>query len=235
MTTNLEETYKNVAQEITTKSNHEHPKKRPPLGLISRFELETTLGYLKEDNHLQARQRLGLLLLYLTGLRVSNLLLLTVGNCKELHEKGEVHTEKLSRPLILCMEGRSMLNERNNDIAKLTENKTNEDPIFSGRRKEMDKWKPLNRVVLNQELNEVLKKLSANLGKYIRTHSFRASLISDLLKAGVPLRTVKIIVGHRESKTTLAYDKEKPTSGTHYLRHRALASRFNSNEDPKRI
>ena len=42
--------------------------------------------------------------------------------------------------------------------------------------------KPINRSSFDQEVNQILVKASAFFQKYIRCHSFRPSIINDLLK-----------------------------------------------------
>ncbi len=56
--------------------------------------------------------------------------------------------------------------------------------------------KPIERSSFDHEINKFLIKTSHFPQKHIRTHSFRASLISDLLKS-TPIDVVKEIVGYR--------------------------------------
>jgi site-specific recombinase XerD len=45
--------------------------------------------------------------------------------------------------------------------------------------------------------------------KHIRTHSFRATLITELLAQGVPIQNVKDILGDARIESTLKYDRNK--------------------------
>ena len=47
---------------------------------------------------------------------------------------------------------------------------------------------------------------STKFGKYIRTHSFRVSRISDLLE-NTDIRNVAIIIGHRSTNSTKVYNR----------------------------
>jgi site-specific recombinase XerD len=53
------------------------------------------------------------------------------------------------------------------------------------------------------------------IGKRLFTHSFRVSMITELLQAQ-PIQQVKHIVGHRDIRTTEVYDRN--FMGEHELR-----------------
>ncbi len=50
-------------------------------------------------------------------------------------------------------------------------------------------------------------RASELLKKHLRTHSFRASLVTQLLNQGVPIQNVKDIVGHTRLESTLKYNR----------------------------
>ena len=60
----------------------------------------------------------------------------------------------------------------------------------------------------DKEVNNILVNPSERLEKNIRTHSFRASIISDFFKTA-PVDIVKEVIGHKDIKTTLLYKKRK--------------------------
>jgi len=66
--------------------------------------------------------------------------------------------------------------------------------------------KPINRSSFDHELNLILAKASEKFSKHLRTHSFRASMITDFLKS-TPIDIVKEIVGHKDIGTTLQYKR----------------------------
>jgi hypothetical protein len=53
------------------------------------------------------------------------------------------------------------------------------DPLFTT---QMQLNKSINRSLFDNELNLILKKVSLSLHKHIRTHSFRATIITELLE-----------------------------------------------------
>jgi site-specific recombinase XerD len=69
----------------------------------------------------------------------------------------------------------------------------------------------LNRANFDNELNKILQKASALLGKHIRTHSLRASFVTDLLLNEIPIHKVKEIVGHHDIKSTATYQRSSVT------------------------
>ena len=66
--------------------------------------------------------------------------------------------------------------------------------------------KPINRSSFDTEINDVLVKASQLFDKHIRTHSFRASIITDYLKDN-PIDLVKEIIAHKSIATTLHYKR----------------------------
>ena len=68
-----------------------------------------------------------------------------------------------------------------------------------------DLTKPFNRVNLNKQVNKVYSLASQELQKNIRSHSFRCTFITNLLRSNVPLHTVKDIVRH--SSMTAKYNR----------------------------
>lgn len=61
--------------------------------------------------------------------------------------------------------------------------------------------KSIDRTSLEKELNAALTKASEMFRKHIRTHSFRATLITNYLQR-TPIDIVKDVIGHRDIKTT---------------------------------
>ena len=65
-----------------------------------------------------------------------------------------------------------------------------------------------NSELFDRELNSILSKASALYEKHLRTHSFRATFITDLLES-VQIEDVKEIIGHRNIATTLEYKRSR--------------------------
>lgn len=99
-------------------------------------------------------------------------------------------------------------------------------PILEGARKKIDdvcedrdpiewlfraKFKPKKAIsyeLLQQRLNEILRYASEMFGKHLRTHSFRATRVTDCMSGrGVCADNVALLVGHKNSSTTKRYDR----------------------------
>lgn len=173
---------------------------------ITPEEFQSILDLVKTVAFVSARKRTALLLLYCTGLRVSNLLAFSVKHIRELLDNGKtcVPLNKggdARHPINLSLHGKKQLNQYFKSFARLMEEKENNHPFFTT---QIQLDKPINRSSFDNELNKLLKKASLQLNKHIRTHSFRATIISDLLET-TPIHVVKDIMGHRNIKTTVQY------------------------------
>ena len=179
---------------------------------ISPHDFNFILNSVKSTGFVPARKRTAFILLYSTGLRVSNLLALTINHIKDLLDKGKtvVPLNKGGDPrhaLALSSAGKKLLNQHLPDFARLMTDKDGTHPFFTT---QIQLDKPINRSSFDNELNNVLKKASLHLHKHIRTHSFRATIITDLLET-TPIQVVKDIIGHRSIKTTVQYNRNKVT------------------------
>ncbi len=61
---------------------------------------------------------------------------------------------------------------------------------------------PFNSELFDRELNAILSKASTLYETHLRTHSFRAMFITDLLESD-PIEDVKEVVDHKHISTTL--------------------------------
>ena len=65
--------------------------------------------------------------------------------------------------------------------------------------------KPISREHLTRQINDILKVFSSRKDKYVRSHSARVSLITDLYETTKDIETTKNIVGHKNIKSTEIY------------------------------
>ena len=203
------------AEKEALKLKRKASKKQPLRATIS---LEEFSGILKlvtgRSDDVKSRRRFALALLFVTGLRVSNLLLFTVTNGRELLYSGSTTITLIKggesrHKLVLTAEGLSFLKAFRSDYFRLsTSSKLGSDLLFSSGE---DASLPFNRELFDRELNKILSKASVIYGKHLRTHSFRATFITDLLES-VQIDDVKEIVGHKSIATTLEYKRSRLTT-----------------------
>jgi integrase/recombinase XerD len=154
--------------------------------------------------------------MYLTGLRVSNLLLLNVGQLTQLLEKGRTTIQIIKggpqrHPIVLAYLGLKFFNTHCATQVKLIcEGRAANKPAFiTGKADDDDS--PINEHTFERELNDILKKASAITRKHLRTHSFRATFVTDYLAKGVPIHEVQQMVGHTNLESTLCYNRAQFT------------------------
>ena len=186
--------------------------------LRATISLDEFSGILKlvtgRSAYVKSRRRFALALLFLTGLRVSNLLVFTVLNGRELLYSGTTTITLIKggesrHKLVLTSEGLSFLKSFRSDYLRLsTSSKLGSDFLFSSPE---DASLPFNRELFDRELNKILAKASVLYEKHLRTHSFRATFITDLLES-VQIDEVKELVGHKNIGTTLEYKRSRLTT-----------------------
>jgi len=66
---------------------------------------------------------------------------------------------------------------------------------------------PISREHLTREMNSILKIVSSKTGKYLRTHSCRASFITDMTNFSNNILTAKTMVGHEKLSSTERYTR----------------------------
>lgn len=152
-----------------------------------------------------SRKKAALVLLYATGLRISNLLLLKLHNIDDLFNKGSTIIPLIKRgadkhTIALSKKGKQVLKQFHSNFFCLMKDKNREDFLFTT---QANLQKPINRSSFDQEINQIL---AAFFQKHIRTHTFRASIITDLLKE-TRIDIVKEVIGHKDIKTTLQYKR----------------------------
>jgi site-specific recombinase XerD len=180
-------------------------KKQPPRDAITPKDFQSVMDNLNLLTPKTARIKVALTLLYLTGLSGSNLLELTVQNLQELMQKHRTLPRTINRgdarKIVIATDAKHWLQQIKRDIELLIEGKQPQDPFFTN-----IKGEPISRVLFNEQLNDALKAVACQIGKRIYTHSFRVTLITELLQAQ-PIQSVKRIIGHKDIRTTEIYDR----------------------------
>lgn len=184
--------------------------KAPIRGTIEEEEFFFILGLVKHNNFVGALKKSGIILMYLTGLRVSNLLVFTVRHGMQLLEQGETTIPLIKRgvqrlSIKLSYQGKMLIKKYHTLFMTLMVNKEQSMPLFTT---QVCLEKPIDRRSLDKEINAVLTKASDKIGKHIRTHSFRATIITNYLHE-TPVDVVQHVVGHKDIKTTALYKKSQ--------------------------
>lgn len=195
-------------KKAAAKEKRQHALTQPLRDTITLDDFEYILTLCPPKTYKNNRKRLALGLLYMTGLRVSNLLILTVKNVQSLLSEGCMQITLNKRGdkrhrIELSAAGVTFINRLKKEFKKLSKGKTINQFIFTA---QSDNSKPISRENYDKELNITLKEASVVLGKHLRTHSFRATFITDLLKS-TPLHKVRDIIGHKDIKSTFTYSR----------------------------
>ena len=149
-----------------------------------------------------------IILLYITGLRISDLLKITKQNMQDLLEHGKTLIDLKKKdnkkyPIIYSKKSCELVRQYTQNFSQLMLGKKDDGFLFTTQTR-FDK--PINRSSFDTEINHILMKAGDKLYKHIRTHSFRASIIKHLLK-DTAIDVVKNIIGHKDINATLQYKK----------------------------
>lgn len=195
------------------KFKKQQAKTLPLRETINSDEFYEILKMVEGKPFVKERKTLALILLYLTGLKVSNLLILNVENGKELFEKGQtkvrlrigfrIGDEEIFN-LRVSPKGRKLLSDYKDTFLTLCKDKFDHDPLFTSL---SDNSIPMRTDNFEKELNKTLQKASIILKKHIRTHSFRTTVINELLSNNVSIDEVQKMVGHKSIESTFNYKK----------------------------
>lgn len=173
--------------------------------------------------------RIALTLLYMTGIRVSNL-----KHIFQHHLKALLNKEGITITLVKTRHGlisqnfpwqgaySKIIKEVEDDLKLLIQNAGTEESPFA-----------LSREYLNRSLNNIMKKLSVATGKHFRTHSFRINFI-DAVTETSGIMTAKALANHQSIETTLRYSRTGLTArqrGTAFAKALTPPSLDSSTED----
>jgi site-specific recombinase XerD len=155
----------------------------------------------------------------------SNLLNLTVSNVSDLFRSGrtKIRLIKDGDPrfnlVVSSKDRRRLVKDFLGDFTELSHHKNGLCLLITSQ-----DGTSLGREYLDKELNIILKKASIQLEKHLRTHSFRASYVTDYLEVH-DLHEVSQLVGHNSISSTNAYNRNLLTTKD---KQRLLKDRPNS-------
>jgi len=138
-------------------------------------------------------------MLYMSGLRVSELLEIKIKDIQNGIDKGElsvfIKKQKIIRHIPLSKKSISILK-------KLIDNETDTESYFIHKRN--NGRNNLNHIGFTKDFNQLIQLV---LGKEFSTHSFRKGLITEFSKKGINPKITQTFIGHRNVTTTLNYYK----------------------------
>lgn len=155
--------------------------------VLTKDEVKSLINSIKNEKH-----RLIVSLLYSSGLRLSELVNLKVGDM-ELEEKiGWVRSGKGAKDRLFILSNSIIA-----DLKKHIRGKKETDYIFSGYKERMNP-----RSV--QKIVSVATK-NAGINKPVHVHTLRHTFATHLLEAGENIRKIQMLLGHSQLSTTQLY------------------------------
>lgn len=165
----------------------------------------------------RARKRVALLILYLTGMRLSSLLLMTVHDLKSLMNfadtgqgtlrvPGVNNRHELKDTIILPPTAQPLVASRRDDLSLLIASQADDQNAF--RRFYRGKYVTQRRDLFTKELNRILGVVGIKSNKRLTTHSFRIGIITSVIKR-YGIDAAQHLAGHRNVVATSAYSKRR--------------------------
>ena len=183
------------------------PKRDPMTAEIYKELVKAAEG----PTYINARTRIAICILAVTGIRINELLPLKVNQLQTLIEENWIAIDRSKRgpsnhKAFLTKEGKKLIQDRQKDFELIFLMKEPNSYVFTSEAQHM---KPLGRVVVTKDVNKIMHQVSKQLNDKpnITSHSFRIGYITQLWKDTKDIEFVKQTIGHRKLDTTSAYVK----------------------------
>jgi integrase/recombinase XerD len=170
---------------IVTFKSPKVPKKLPTV--LSKEEVKKIMDSIKNEKH-----KLIVMMLYSSGLRLSELINLKVKDLELDERVGWVRTGKGEKDRMFIISEKLI-----GELRKLIERKNPEDYVFDGRKGKLSP-RSVQKIVAT-----AVKK--AGINKKVSPHTFRHSFATHLLEAGENIRKIQELLGHASLNTTQVY------------------------------
>jgi integrase len=181
------------------------PKRDPINSEIYNLLIKESEG----PSYIATRTRIAICLLTVTGIRISELLPLKMGQLETLLAEGWISIDRLKRgpsnhKAFLTSEGKKIVKARKRDFEFLFLMKTKDSYVFTSEQKPNQK---LRRETITMDVNKVMHAVSKGLPSKpkIRSHSFRIGYISQLWKDTKDIEFVRQTMGHSSLNSTSSY------------------------------
>ena len=181
------------------------PKRDPINSEIYNLLMKESEG----PSYIATRTRIAICLLTVTGIRISELLPLKVGQLETLLAEGWISIDRLKRgpsnyKAFLTSEGKKLVKARKRDFEFLFLMKNKDSYVFTSDR---NLNQMLRRETIMMDVNKVMHAVSKRLPSkpHITSHSFRIGYISQLWKDTKDIEFVKQTIGHSSLNSTSSY------------------------------
>lgn len=189
-----------------TRANRKRLAKRQPMTL----EIYNLLiRYTTSPNYRSVRLRIALCLLFVTGIRINELLSLKVYQLQTLLDYHWISIDRSKRgpsshKAFLTQEGVKVVKEREKDFKFLFHMKNSDSYVFTS---ELHHDRMLRRETITRDVNQVMRSVSRSLADQplMTSHSFRIGYISKLWRYTKDIEFVRQSIGHRRLDTTSSY------------------------------
>ena len=155
-----------------------------------------------------ARLRLALVLLLVTGIRISELLSLKMKQVESLFTNHWISIDRAKRgpanhKAFLTKEGSRIIKERRSDFEFLQLFKDDDSYIFTAENSK----KPLTREAFTNIINKFLKECARQMDRNpnLSSHSFRVGFITQLWRDTNDIEFIRQAIGHAKIDTTSQY------------------------------
>ena len=181
------------------------PKRDPMTAQI----YEELIREAEGPTYLNARLRLALCLLAVSGIRINELLNIKVSDLTTLIQENWIAIDRSKRgpsnhKAFLTKEGKKIIKDRKKDFERIFVMKELDAYLFTS---ESDHSKKLRREAITRDVNKVMRLVSKKLPGQpnLTSHSFRIGYITQLWKDSKDIEFVKQTIGHRKLDTTSTY------------------------------
>lgn len=194
----LEKNYKLNCHPIYAIKNPKKAKRLPKA--LSKNETNQAIEHITEFSNItwiELRNKALLILIYSSGLRISESLSITNKHLKNLEFIKIIGKGNKERVVPWVPLAKKLIDQYLSILPYVIRE---DEPIFRGKQ-----GKPLQAAVFNKELI-ALRRLYG-LPEHLTAHAFRHSFATHLLENGADLRTIQELLGHKSLSTTQAYTK----------------------------
>src|SRR6056300_1017280 len=197
---------KEKAARKEARANRKRLPKRDPMTVeIYKELIKEAAG----PTYLNARLRIALCLLAVTGIRINELLNIKVSDITTLIQEDWIAIDRSKRgpsnhKAFLTKEGKKIIQDRKKDFELIFLMKELDAYLFTS---ESDHFKKLRREAITRDVNKVMQLVSKQLPGQpnVTSHSFRIGYITQLWKDSKDIEFVKQTIGHRKLDTTSTY------------------------------